>query len=133
MHNIVQTTDFKWNLYILSIAKDTRKWLNPCTAPKSTRLFLPCSISTKARSNHKWSIPATSGPEHPKTYFLALAEFRSVCRDLWVMKHFLPFSPTVETLLTSQYSTFHGRCLGELHSLVLLLHVFRTYSFRKCS
>lgn len=53
------TPDLKWNLCIVSIAKDAGKWSVFCDASVSTWLFLVYSAFTRAKWRPKWSIADT--------------------------------------------------------------------------
>lgn len=56
-----------------------------CTTLEST---WPCSISTRLRSDQKWSITATSGLELPNPHFSSSTESKSVCAAFWLMIYF---------------------------------------------
>lgn len=87
------------------LLKMLEKWSMSCTPPEVPRIFLKCSTFTRTKSNHKWSIAATSGLKQLHPHFPTLTEFRSIYTALLVMDYFPHYNlfPTDEILLATHY------------------------------
>lgn len=95
------------------LLKMLEKWLIYDTTPVPNS---PCyTLSTRVRSDQKWSIAAIYGHELPSLHLPILIDFRSVHTALWVMNSFSPYNP-FPTNLSLLYHYFHGMYSDEPHS-----------------
>lgn len=112
----------------LSITKDAGKILNsPYSAPESTWLFPLCFTITRFDQNLiKIAVLLLYLCWNFTILTFQLWQSKIICVAMWVMTYFPPYCPfpTDVANLLLLYHYLYGKCLNELHSLVLPIQTF---------